>query len=113
MRRGALAALFTIVTGVPACSGPEKKGVPTMNVMSEQAAQQRAEEFLRDRSSSGEVPAYDIDAMVAHGPDSIEQADGEYRVRYTKRFHEPTKQNPPDVLIVVDRHGEARWVKQE
>jgi hypothetical protein len=41
--------------------------------------------------------------------ESIRLHEGVYQVRYTKKFHEPTKENPPYRLVLVRLDRTVSW----
>jgi hypothetical protein len=71
-----------------------------MEAHSEQAARRVADAFVENQPAQ-EQYELEFESIAAHGH--------EYQIRYRKVFREPTKENPPYRLVIVDASGQAHW----
>lgn len=74
------------------------------NPLSEADAQQLAQQFV-DQHWSADPDARDYTLEF----ESVRLHDGVYQVRFTKKFHEPTKANPPYRLVLVRPDRSVAW----
>jgi hypothetical protein len=74
-----------------------------METMTEEQAIQLANDFVKSQSPS---PEYTLKYA------SISKVEGKYQIRYDKVFKEPTKENPPYRLVVVEPAGSIYWGMQ-
>ena len=78
-------------------------GISKIQAMTEEQAIPLANDFVTSQSHS---PEYTLKYT------SISKVDGKYQLRYEKVFKQPTKENPPYRLIVVDPAGSIYWGMQ-
>jgi len=71
-----------------------------MEKMTAEEALQLADEFVKSQPPS---TRYTLQF------DTIREFKGEYQVRYTKVFKEPTKESPPYLLVIVSPDGSVSW----
>jgi hypothetical protein len=71
-----------------------------MNALTPEDARARADEFVRTQTCP---PEYTL------AFESVSEIDDRFHVKYTKKFKEPTKENPPYRLVIVDRAGLVSW----
>ena len=74
------------------------------NQLSEADAKQLAQQFVdKEWNSDRESRDYALEF------ESIRMHEGEYQVRYTKKYREPTKASPPYRLVVVRTDRTVTW----
>ena len=97
-RRTSLAAhLSTLLLLSCATPVPEVQMAP----VTEAEARSTADAFVAEQWGDDEAYALEFE--------SIRPWEDTYQVRYTKVFKEPTKENPPYRLVVIDAEGNATW----
>ncbi len=75
-----------------------------MAPISDIRARELADQFVEKRT-----PSDDFKLQY----DSMYRTQGKVCLRYTKVFQEPTKQNPPYLLVLVDEDERVSWGKPE
>jgi hypothetical protein len=72
--------------------------------ISEAEAKELAQQFVdKEWNQRAEAREYALEF------ESIRLHEGVYQVRFTKKFHEPTKENPPYRLVLVRLDRTVNW----
>ena len=99
--------LFTILALLACCNrGPQDpaEDVRMTTTSTEAQAIELAKQFVeREWNGAGNDVPYTLEF------ESIRFHEGAYQVRFTKIFQEPTKENPPYRLVVVNPDGTVEW----
>jgi hypothetical protein len=103
-----LALLATCLLGCSQQTGPSNPTPVSDNAMSNQISEADAKELAQQfvaKEWSSDPDSHDYALEF----ESIRLHAGEYQVRYTKKFREPTKASPPYRLVVVRPDRTVTW----